>query len=586
MAYDIFISYRRKGGHATAKHLYDLLTHDGYSVSFDIDTLRNGDFDTELLKRIDECTDFILILNETAFDRCLDPAFDRKRDWLRNELAYALEKRKNIIPIMLGGFTEFPDNLPEDIAGVARKNGPKYDEYYFDDFYRKLKNIFLDTPAPTINLKANIDSQLIDTNIGALIRVHPDMECRIEKYGEVLGVAAAEQYFPIRLRKGKHILKFISTQDERDSLEITHIVEDVEIEDLLEIHIAEGAYEGEIRNGLRWGKGKCVYSDGTIYEGEWENGMSKGKGRGVLTLDNGKCYEGGLLDVNAINFPDAVFRNYILRRYAKNGFLTDETNKRILSLSPGHSFDDIGFISFGDKIRSLKGIEFFTELEKLNCSGHQLTSLDVSKNTKLRELECHSNQLTFLDLSQNNKLTRLSCWKNQLTSLTISPNNLEYLECGRNQLTSLDVSNCGELLYLYCSNNQLLSLTMLKNEKLRFLECSNNQLALLDVSKNKNLSALECQANKLALLDISKNKELRSLHCEENQLRSLDISKNLELVKLWCENNQLMTLDVSNNIKLEELHCGDNQLTLLNISEENSKLRHWGAIEEIKIVKK
>ena len=53
MAYDIFISYRRRGGFETAKHLYDLLTKDGYRVSFDIDTLRNGDFDTELLRRID-----------------------------------------------------------------------------------------------------------------------------------------------------------------------------------------------------------------------------------------------------------------------------------------------------------------------------------------------------------------------------------------------------------------------------------------------------------------------------------------------------------------------------------------------------
>lgn len=78
MKYDIFISYRRKGGFETAKHLYDLLSRDGYHVSFDIDTLRNGDFDTALLGRIEECTDFILILNEGAFDRTLDESLDRK----------------------------------------------------------------------------------------------------------------------------------------------------------------------------------------------------------------------------------------------------------------------------------------------------------------------------------------------------------------------------------------------------------------------------------------------------------------------------------------------------------------------------
>ena len=94
MAYDIFISYRRRGGFETAKHLYDLLTKDGYRVSFDIDTLRNGDFDTELLRRIDECRDFILILSEGALDRCVDPSAVASADWVRCELAYALEKNK------------------------------------------------------------------------------------------------------------------------------------------------------------------------------------------------------------------------------------------------------------------------------------------------------------------------------------------------------------------------------------------------------------------------------------------------------------------------------------------------------------
>ncbi len=92
--YDIFLSYRRVGGFETAKHLFDLLVRDGYRVSFDIDTLRSGDFDIQLLHRIDQCTDFILILNAGAFDRSIDPASDRNKDWMRIELAYALEKKE------------------------------------------------------------------------------------------------------------------------------------------------------------------------------------------------------------------------------------------------------------------------------------------------------------------------------------------------------------------------------------------------------------------------------------------------------------------------------------------------------------
>ena len=141
--YDIFISYRRDGGYDTAKHLNDLLVRDGYKVSFDIDTLRSGNFDTQLLSRIDQCKDFILIVDQHAFDRTLDSNFNPKNDWLRCELAYALKKRKNIIPIFLSGVNGFPDNLPADIAGVIMKHGPEYNKFYFNDFYKALKQRFL-----------------------------------------------------------------------------------------------------------------------------------------------------------------------------------------------------------------------------------------------------------------------------------------------------------------------------------------------------------------------------------------------------------------------------------------------------------
>mgnify|MGYP004457989713 CR=1 FL=1 len=141
--YDIFISYRREGGYDTAKHLSDLLMRDGYKVSFDIDTLRSGNFDTQLYSHIDMCRDFILIVDEHAFDRTIKGKIPREKDWVRCELAYALEKGKNIIPILLSGIKEFPDGLPDDISGVVLKNGPEYNRYYFDEFYRTLKKRFL-----------------------------------------------------------------------------------------------------------------------------------------------------------------------------------------------------------------------------------------------------------------------------------------------------------------------------------------------------------------------------------------------------------------------------------------------------------
>lgn len=140
---DIFISYRRLGGFETAKHLYDLLKRDGYRVSFDIDTIRNGNFDQSLLECIDDSKDFILIVDQHVFDKTLDPQINPKEDYLRQELAYALKKEKNIIPVILNKDYKFPSNLPPDVSSVITKNGPQYSNYYFDDFYERLIERFL-----------------------------------------------------------------------------------------------------------------------------------------------------------------------------------------------------------------------------------------------------------------------------------------------------------------------------------------------------------------------------------------------------------------------------------------------------------
>lgn len=223
--YDIFLSYCRKGGFETAKHLFDLLTRDGYSVSFDIDTLRSGDFDTALLGRIDQCTDFILILDREAFDRTLDPAFERNKDWLRIELAYALEKGRNIIPVMLSGFTEFPDNLPADIAAVERKNGPKYDQYYFDAFYAKLLR-FLDS-RPVERRRAALSGEPAAGS--STLKIKSDTDCRIFVDDEERGTARAGSLFRLPLRGGSYILRFVSVENAADAIEETcRIEKDVE----------------------------------------------------------------------------------------------------------------------------------------------------------------------------------------------------------------------------------------------------------------------------------------------------------------------------------------------------------------------
>ena len=210
MIYDVFISYRRDGGFQTAKHLYDLLVWDGYSVSFDIDTLREGDFNKALLERIKQCTDFVLVVDEHCFDKTLDGSVPLEQDWLRQEVACALKLEKNIVSILLAG-ASFPNNLPEDIAQVAKKNGPEYSKGYFDSFYANLKGFLHALPRnkPTPRNKV--------TNSGEhYLKVSSDLDCVFYLDGEKTLSLKAGIIQKIPLGVGEYELSFVSEENEAD----------------------------------------------------------------------------------------------------------------------------------------------------------------------------------------------------------------------------------------------------------------------------------------------------------------------------------------------------------------------------------
>ena len=233
----------------------------------------------------------------------------------------------------------------------------------------------------------------------------------------------------------------------------------------------------------------------------------------ALTV-NEDTTDGGYISLIALRFPDDTFREY-LRRF-------DTYNTSLLSREEWEAVTeiDVGDGYYGQKITSLKGIEFFPNLKTLLCYDNQLTKLDVSKNTELTWLVCKGNRLTELDVSSNPQLHDLSC--------------------SGNKLTKLDVSNNPQLQTLYCYANQLTSLDVSKNTKLLELDCYENQLTSLDVSQNPALEELYCHTNQLTSLDVSKNEKLETLYCSDNQLTSLNLSRNTKLTpeNFECSGNK------------------------------------------------
>jgi len=193
--------------------------------------------------------------------------------------------------------------------------------------------------------------------------------------------------------------------------------------------------------------------------------------------------------IDETNFPDEYFRALLLEHeYGKDGVFTNEEISKITE-----------FHFENEWIESLKGIEYFTALEYLNCGNCEIEEVDISKNTKLKYINFADNYLESLDVSKNVMLEYISCEFNYLTEIDVSNNTaLKYLECYGNILTSLDLTNNPELREVDFEYNELTEIDLSKNPLLKNLYCSFNWLTALDLSNNPEMELIHCYHNKIA----------------------------------------------------------------------------------------
>ena len=167
--FDIFISYRRKETADKAEHLFDLLEMASYKgrVSFDRENL-DGRFDLEILQRLDDCKDFIVVLAPESLANLKDedkswyeklarcsvsefPGIETKMkasgaslDFVRLEIARAIAKGKHIIPVVPVNTAEYSFDqlvLPDDIALLLKEHAEHYQDskdFLFKDILPKI----------------------------------------------------------------------------------------------------------------------------------------------------------------------------------------------------------------------------------------------------------------------------------------------------------------------------------------------------------------------------------------------------------------------------------------------------------------
>ena len=172
--------------------------------------------------------------------------------------------------------------------------------------------------------------------------------------------------------------------------------------------------------------------------------------------------EEGDVEINETNFPDPVFRKFVRSNY-------NTTWDDVLSADEIAAVTEMSMF-YPDGMKSLKGIEYFTEMKKLTISGCEAEELDLSSDMKLE----------YLEMIYSNHFKRVN------------------------------VSGCKNLLYFDCANNEIEKLDLSNLTKLKALSCSDNHLKGLDLSNNRNLIGLECYKNSFQFLDLRANTKLKA----------------------------------------------------------------------------
>ena len=219
-----------------------------------------------------------------------------------------------------------------------------------------------------------------------------------------------------------------------------------------------------------------------------------------------------MVDLRIINFPDKVFKKYLIDTFDKDGdgeiSLTEAlTITKVLCPQKG--------------IKSIAGIGYLSNLEVLDCSRNEVENIDISKNGNLKHLSCYSNPIYTLNIKDNPLLITLSSG-----------------DCNR---AALDCSQDKDLEILSCGFNPLKEIDLWENKKLTLLRVRRCQLEDLELRSLKVLQKLDCSENKLYELQLYENKELIYLDCARNDLHNdLYVGANAKLKYLDCRINRCL----------------------------------------------
>lgn len=184
--------------------------------------------------------------------------------------------------------------------------------------------------------------------------------------------------------------------------------------------------------------------------------------------------------ISSSTFPDAVFREYVLKEFDTDG------NKK-LSDSEKKAATVLKLANMG--IKDLKGVNYLPYLTTLSVPGNKLKKIDLRYNTRLENINVSGNDLSgTLDLDRCTRMKTINYSDNALTKVDMPSSKylkkVEIINASKNKFTSqtnaglyyknINSSVMPELIEIYASDNAITS-----------FNCNGYAGMMLDLRNNK-----------------------------------------------------------------------------------------------------
>jgi len=197
-----------------------------------------------------------------------------------------------------------------------------------------------------------------------------------------------------------------------------------------------------------------------------------------------------------IPIEDEVLKKWLVVRY-------DTDMDQEISYSEALQVKSIDLRS--DNVLSIKGIQYFTNLESMDISGSfdeeggwngKLTETDFSQNIKLHYFKIDNNNIRHVDLRGLKEINHASFSRNPIEEISFADNKkLQIIGGTKTHIRTCDLSGLDELDEVHLDENMYLESVVLDNEKLRYLDLHSSALKSLDVSRCPILNILSTLDN-------------------------------------------------------------------------------------------